>query len=77
MAKMGDDWMWIGIGLAAVIGAIALFKPVAQTGKGIADASNSASNAFQSGANALAKDFTYFDIGKDFTRIENWFQNWI
>ena len=77
MAKMGDDWMWIGIGLAAVIGAVALFKPIQQEGKAIVNASEAASEAFQAGANAFQSDVSLLDIPQDISRIISWFKTWI
>ena len=37
---MGDDWLWIGLGAAAVIGAIAIAKPLYETGENIAGATD-------------------------------------
>jgi len=38
--RMGQDWMWIGIGIAVLIGAGALVKPVYTAGSNVADLTN-------------------------------------
>jgi hypothetical protein len=54
MAKLGNDWLWIGLGIAAIYGAYKLGNPLKQVGEDVARVTGATAGLVETVGNAAS-----------------------